>query len=134
MRSQLIFFWIWSFWNSFLLKLTLAAWPLVPRWIQMSGKQNYKNSHISTFYAQNIFCFDVFDDFEFQNFVFGAWIVFHQFVFFLPDKNTNWWKTIQAPRTKFWNSKSPKTSKQEMFWEYFLRISVSWHTIKILLC
>ena len=31
----------------------------------MSGKQNHKNNKISSNYTQNIFCFDVFCDFEF---------------------------------------------------------------------
>ena len=55
--------------------ISACIWPAPspPRWIQMSGKQNYKNNiKISSNYTQNIFCFDVFCDFEFQNFVLGA--------------------------------------------------------------
>ena len=41
----------------------------------MSGKQNYKNNTINRFYAQNIFCFNVFCEFEFfsgaENVAFG---------------------------------------------------------------
>ena len=112
----------------------------VPRWIPMSGKQNYINRHISTFYAQNIFCFDVFGDFEFQNFVFGAWIVFHEFAFFSGTGAAG--RKIQIREKRFKHQKQnfkiqnrKKHENKKCFDRNLLWFDMfSRHSIDILLC
>ena len=105
---------------------------LAPRWIQMSGKQNYKNHKISSNYTQNIFCFDVFCDFEFQNFVFGAWIVFREFVFFVSRRLCRRKMRIREKRFKhqkqnfeIQNDRKKHTNKKCFENTYFLQFLVN---------
>ena len=125
-----------SVWSGYVTHQPSGALPYgTPRWIQMSGKQNHKNNKILTNYTQIIFCFDVFCAFGFfsgsENFGFDVFAV--SFATGSVNRKLQKHQNQNFQRQKK-NPKAQKTSKQKMFWEYFLQFLVSRHTIDVLLC